>query len=78
MKDQHIKILQTAIRDLETFYIYSGKGKLYRLIIDDIEKTLIKDILCKTEGNKLKAAKILGINRNTLHSKIKKLGIAYK
>ncbi|MBU0959440.1 MAG: helix-turn-helix domain-containing protein, partial [Nanoarchaeota archaeon] len=38
-----------------------------------IEKPLIENILYRTEGNQLKAAKILGINRNTLHTKIKKL-----
>jgi two-component system nitrogen regulation response regulator GlnG len=40
-----------------------------------IEKPLIERALERTYGNQLKAAKILGINRNTIRTKIKKLGI---
>ena len=39
------------------------------------EKPLIEHVLERTEGNQLKAAKILGMNRNTMRAKIKKLGI---
>jgi len=56
--------------------IYQGKdGVLYHSVIEAIEKPLIEHILDRTEGNQLKAARILGINRNTIRSKIKKLGI---
>lgn len=50
-------------------------GMLYKSIIQAIEKPLIEHTLERTEGNQLKAARILGINRNTMRSKIKKLGI---
>ena len=50
-------------------------GALYKTIIEAIEKPLIENTLERTFGNQLKAAKILGINRNTMRSKIKKLGI---
>lgn len=43
-----------------------------------VEKPLIEQTLEKTAGNQLRAAKILGINRNTIRSKIKKLGIDAK
>jgi len=56
--------------------IYQGRdGVLYQSVIEAIEKPLIEHILDRTDGNQLKAAKILGINRNTIRSKIKKLGI---
>jgi len=48
---------------------------LYYSVIEATEKPLIENTLKTTYGNQLKAAKILGINRNTLRSKIKKLGI---
>lgn len=55
---------------------YAGKdGVLYRSVIEAIEKPLLEHILERTEGNQLKAARILGINRNTMRAKIKKLSI---
>jgi len=50
-------------------------GTLYRSIIHAIEKPLIERTLERTEGNQLKAARILGLNRNTIRSKIKKFAI---
>jgi len=51
------------------------KKDLYRSVIQAIEKPLIEDTLARTAGNQLKAARILGINRNTIRSKMRKLGI---
>lgn len=51
------------------------EGILYRTIIEAIEKQLIEHILERTEGNQLKAARILGIDRNTIRAKIRRLGI---
>lgn len=50
-------------------------GVLYKTIIDKVEKPLIEYALERTEGNQLKAARVLGINRNTIRTKIKRLGI---
>jgi len=50
-------------------------GMLYKTILAEVEKPLIERVLESTEGNQLMAARILGINRNTIRSKIKKLGI---
>ncbi|MFA5410825.1 MAG: helix-turn-helix domain-containing protein [Candidatus Omnitrophota bacterium] len=51
------------------------QGVLYKSVIAAIEKQLIEEMLQRTEGNQVKAARILGINRNTIRTKIKKLGI---
>lgn len=51
------------------------KKTLYKNVINAIEKPLLEDVLSKAKGNQLKAARILGINRNTLRVKIKKFGI---
>jgi len=48
---------------------------LYDAVISEVEKALIKIVLNETGGNQLKAAKTLGINRNTLRSKIKEYRI---
>ena len=51
------------------------KSAIYKDIVENIEKALIDKALARTFGNQLKAAKILGINRNTLRAKINKFGI---
>jgi len=48
---------------------------LYHSVLETTERPLIERTLEATSGNQLKAAKVLGINRNTLRSKIRKLGI---
>ena len=46
------------------------------LNLDDRERRAILQALTQTHGNKLKAAKILGIHRPTLYNKMKRYGIA--
>ncbi|WP_420264358.1 sigma-54-dependent transcriptional regulator [Candidatus Magnetominusculus dajiuhuensis] len=50
-------------------------GGLYETIISEVEKSLLAIVLRETNGNQLKSSKILGINRNTLRSKIKQYDI---
>jgi two-component system nitrogen regulation response regulator GlnG len=51
---------------------------LYSLVIERIERPLIELTLKKTRGNQIRAAEILGINRNTLRKKIADLHISVK
>jgi len=51
------------------------KTGFYHSVIEATEKPLIEKTLETTFGNQIKAANLLGINRNTLRSKIRKLGI---
>ena len=46
------------------------------LNLDDRERRAILQALAQTHGNKLKAAKVLGIHRPTLYNKMKRYGIA--
>lgn len=48
---------------------------IYDLIMRSVEKPLIEAVLKIAKGNKKKAAKILGINRNTLAKKLEDFGI---
>lgn len=45
-------------------------GQLYAAIRSFFEKPLFEIVLEHTEGNRSKASEILGINRNTLHTKL--------
>ena len=48
---------------------------LYDRVLRDVERPLISMCLAATRGNQIKAAEILGVNRNTLRAKIRSLDI---
>lgn len=48
---------------------------LYDRLLAEVERPLIEQALAATRGNQIKAAAVLGINRNTLRKKIQTLGI---
>lgn len=48
---------------------------LYERILREIERPLISLSLAATRGNQVRAADLLGLNRNTLRKKIRNLGI---
>ena len=73
------KMMEAHLRNY--FYAHSDEappGNLYNKVIGEIEKTLINETLAATRGNQIKAAQILGINRNTLRKKILTKGIRVK
>lgn len=52
-----------------------AEGTVYHLALAAFEKPLIEYALGETRGNQLRAAKLLGINRNTLRKRIGELGV---
>jgi len=81
IKEAAIDGIREMVAELEKYLYSEKKGVLYKSILELVEKPIIERVLERTEGNQLKAARILGINRNTMRTKIKKLGIdpeAYK
>jgi len=48
-----------------------GNCNLYETVLSEAEKALIEIVLRETNANQLKAARTLGINRNTLRAKIR-------
>ena len=46
---------------------------LYHRILREVEPPLIAAALAATRGNQIKAAELLGLNRNTLRKKIREL-----
>jgi DNA-binding NtrC family response regulator len=51
------------------------KSGLHAHFMEKLERPLIENVLEQCGGNQLRAAEILGINRNTLHKKMKSLGL---
>jgi len=52
-----------------------GSANLHGLMVGLVEKPLLRAVMRETRGNQLRAAQLLGINRNTLRKKLKEHGI---
>tara|TARA_B100000886_G_scaffold174878_1_gene119725 strand:- start:63 stop:329 length:267 start_codon:yes stop_codon:yes gene_type:complete len=48
---------------------------VYQLVLNEIEPPLLRSVMQFSNNNQSKAAKILGINRTTLRTKLKKYKI---
>lgn len=48
---------------------------LYQRMLAMLEVPLLEEALRATGGNQLQAARLLGLNRNTLHKKMKQYGL---
>ena len=69
-------------RHLQVYFSAHDDGMpsegLYDRILREVEKPLIELSLVATRGNQIRAARLLGVNRNTLRKKIQKLKIPVK
>ena len=52
------------------------QGDVYNYFVTELEKVLLLEVLKNKNGNQLKAAELLGLNRNTLRKKITELNIS--
>jgi DNA-binding protein Fis len=70
-------VLKTNIADsidmLVEYLVDNNVKGIHPLIMGEVEKRLIIKVLERSRGNKLRAAKWLGMSRNTFHRKIQKL-----
>jgi two-component system nitrogen regulation response regulator GlnG len=54
----------------------AGGDAVYRALLERVERPLVEAALERTDFNQIRAARLLGINRNTLRKKISDLGIS--
>ena len=70
---------QAVERHIRAFFAAHGDGvtptNVYDLVLAEVERPLIRMTLAATRGNQIKAAAMLGLNRNTLRKKIRDLDI---
>ena len=79
-KPLRLKVEKTVSEYLDIFvddYILNKvtPNNLYKLILAEVEPPLLEAVMSFTNSNQSDAAKILGINRTTLRTKLKKYNI---
>ncbi len=67
--------LRAAVAGLATRFLRSHPGQAYHMTTDAVEDIVFRAALALTEGNQLRAAELLGINRITLKKRMDQLGI---
>jgi two-component system nitrogen regulation response regulator GlnG len=72
--------LASAIEQYLRDYFAAHEGALpaaglYDRVLQEIERPLLSVTLAECDGNQLRAAGLLGLNRNTLRKKIRLLGL---
>jgi len=75
------KNLQDKIETLLDNYFKDLDGEkpndVYNMVLHSVEKPLLIYIMNYAQGNQTKAAKILGLNRNTLRKKLELYNLNY-
>ena len=75
------KPLKDEVRTAMTRYFNQLDQKhtpinVYQLVLNEVEPSLLNSVMKFSNNNQSKAAKILGINRTTLRTKLKKYNIS--
>ncbi len=79
MKPVRVQPLGECVRQSLVTYFADLEGteaqNLYPLVIGEIEKPLLEAVMHQARGNQSRAARMLGINRNTLRKKLTQYGL---
>ena len=63
--------LDTYFKELED----TETQNLHAMVVAEVEKPLLEVVMKRTGGNQLRAARILGLNRNTPRKKLDRYGL---
>jgi two-component system, NtrC family, nitrogen regulation response regulator GlnG len=69
------RLLSTVLPIVVSDSAAAESGRLYRSVMARVETPLLRHALELSAGNQLKAARLLGINRNTLRKRLRLLGL---
>lgn len=76
---EHAPCLSESVRKALDNYFADLDGHeavdLYELVLSQVEKPLFEVVMQNTRGNITRAADLLGMNRGTLRSRLKKYGL---
>jgi DNA-binding protein Fis len=70
------RLITSAIPPLIDQLVSSRPGRVYRDALEFLERPLLEHVLAMTGGNQLRAARLLGLNRNTLRKRCRELHLA--
>ena len=76
MADDFDSLVVAVLPSVIDEVIAQGAAPLYRIVLSRVEAPLLRHALELSGGNQLKAARLLGINRNTLRKRLRTLGLA--
>ncbi len=68
-------VIMNTVPALAEELLGSRPGDVYRAAVAIIERPLLAHVLAATGGNQLRAARLLGLNRNTLRKRCRELGL---
>lgn len=69
------RVITNTIPALADELLGSRPGDVYRAAVAILERPLLAHVLATTGGNQLRAARLLGLNRNTLRKRCRELGL---
>ena len=69
------RLIADTIPRLVDHLIVVRPGGLHRAALELLERPLLAHVLALTGGNQLRAARLLGLNRNTLRKRCRELGL---
>ncbi len=79
MSTEQMTVSQAVEHFLQTYFKSFGDDLpppgIYQRILAEVEYPLVLACMTATRGNQIKAAELLGLNRNTLRKKIRDLGV---
>ncbi len=72
--------LSSAVQKAVANYLQQLNGQdvndLYELVLSELERPLLEEVMKYTRGNQTRAANLMGINRGTLRKKLKQYGMS--
>lgn len=70
------KLVDAALPSVVSEVVTQKAGSVYRAVLARVERPLLRHALLLSGGNQLRAARLLGLNRNTLRKRLRTLGLA--
>ena len=70
------RLIAAAVPALVARLLVSRPDRVHREALALLERPLLAHALSLTRGNQLRAARLLGLNRNTLRKRCQELGLA--